>query len=914
MDKIDAAYGSLANDIAGIKIRLTEAEDAIESISGGGASEEEITAIRQRLNTAEANITALSRQIDKISVGARNLIQNTLYFDVSNWTFDASGGEAIGTYSNATGNAIRIDNTDSNTRMWLGEYPIRYGQTCTVSFKYQVLSGNLDDVNIQIIPLDISGRALAYQSSLGQDVKETCGNGWKWLSAVYTPVAKTESIRFAFRTGEDNQEYTNSFLIKDFQIELGSEASDWNPAPEDIKAKLNAIEDEIDDLDVSTAISDAAEAKRIAGEAKTAAQSAETKAASAETKAGNAETAAANASASASSASQSASSAEQSASSAATSASNAATSASDAASSASSSSRSASNAASSAASAATSAGNAADSASSAATSAANAETSASNAVTAANAANTNAQTAVSTANTANSTANTASQNASDALSAVNNKDSTPTAGSTKLVSSGGVKSALNSNMPKRYVPTLAVSDWTGDGPYTCTKTNADIHTTTAIIATPYDEASAKAMKAGITCSPHEGSVSFSTSVLPTAEIKLILSLQKCYNRSGHFFVPRKGGGDGFEETSAMDVVEGAFTNLVEEPNLLIMTENKIAAVFEGEMASKTLASGANEKCFTVPDGYRPYLKQSATGKYWKSDPGTEYSIDYTIDTNGDVKLINNTYDSISFQKLQLMHIYDRYLPIMHSKFYVSGYSPSNIAFFINDIVIDTVNNRATYKIDFSCSSINFVHNPDFRSFITIPAGLYLGSNTYVSNSTIYTGSGTQYSDTALYIPKNSSTVSIMVYYEDFRGFAFELTTDMYSPYKSQFTSFGRPTNIVYDTNKVEINPNTGKIRFQLDATFSPISVTKNNYGTEIGFVTNETGFKPKTMPTETFTAQALDSSGNTIDVECSIRASSYSSYTYPCAIYVRSIDTSSTATSQNITGLTVDYECDAYGY
>lgn len=234
----------------------------------------------------------------------------------------------------------------------------------------------------------------------------------------------------------------------------------------------------------------------------------------------------------------------------------------------------------------------------------------------------------------------------------------------------------------------------------------------------------------------------------------------------------------------------------------------------------------------------------------------------------------------------------------------------------------TINRTVTYKIDFSCEKYDFQFqydynrdiNPYYNRFIALPSGMGPSSNITISNCTIYRTSGTMYSDTHVSISKNGDTILINALWTDFRGLAFELTTDLYSPYISQFTSIGRPSSIVYNTNKVEINPTSGKIRFQLDATFSSISVTKNNYGTEIGFVTNVTGFKPKTMPTETFTAHALDSSGNTIDVECSIRASSYSSYTYPCAIYVRSIDTSSTATSQNITGLTVDYECDAYGY
>lgn len=868
MDKIDAAYGSLANDISGIKIRLTEAEDAIDSISGGGASEEEITAIKQRLNTAEANITALSGQIDKISVGARNLIQNTLYFDVSNWTFDASGGEAIGTYSNATGNAIRIDNADSNTRMWLGEYPIRYGQTCTVSFKYQVLSGNLDDVNIQIIPLDISGRALAYQSSLGQDVKETCGNGWKWLSAVYTPVAKTESIRFAFRTGEDNQEYTNSFLINDFQIEFGSEVSDWNPAPEDIKAKLNAIEDEIDDLDVSTAISDAAEAKRIAGEAKTAAQSAETKAASAETKAGNAETAAANASASASSASQSASNSATNAGQAATNAAAAAQSASQSADDAAASARSASSSATSASNAAAAADTAAQNASQSAGSASAAAQSAASAAT-------DAAAAVQTANGAAATANTAATNASSALSAVNNKDSVPTQNSGNLVSSGGVWSAITSGQPWNVTYTLAASRWSGNGPYTMTVNDGGVTDHATVSAAPANETSAKAMKAGILITPTNGTLTFSTSKLPNSDISLTLTLQYSSIAASPFFVSKKGGvgGGDYDDMTEFEIVDNVFDNIVDLPNMLIAKDGNITGVFGASFGNKTLANGASVHALTVPEEYRPFVSQSFTGRQWNSG-NVEGTIPITVGKDGIVNIGNSSGSSIAFRRFQFFESWIKKQDRMVAEFYKeAGEGPSDLVFNVNQIIADTVNNKVTYRLDASYSTFNSGPSGNFTFGIRLPEGFGPLSATDVI-ATFRLSDGTTNTTKYFTIKRNSTYLSLYMSSTSV-GFSFELTTDLYQENVATFTLSSSFSNAVITKNRIVKDTTAGTISFEFEATFDRRYFSN---GGDTG-IDAETGFYPASSTQ--FTATIEDSTtGTTSELPCTMVQHQYPYYGY----------------------------------
>ena len=915
MDLIDTAYGNMANAINGLEARIGDAEEAIRAIGSGGATEEELEAIRGRLDDAEEDLSNLTALFNTFRVGARNFIKNTLYFDVAQWTFDSSGYEEIGSYSNADGNVIKFKNEESNIRMWLGTLPIRYGQTCAISFKYKVSSGSVSDINMQIIPLNLSGNAITYTDSRAiQQKGENCGDGWRWVYATYAPPSGTESIRFAFRTGNDYTAYTNTFLIKEFQIELGSTASDWNPAPEDIKAKIHAVEQTIADLDVSKALSDASEAKTLAQTANSNALSAAGNAAEALTLSRTASTNASTALSVANSAQQSASQAAENASASALSANQASADASSSAKSASQAATDAGNAAyaadSSASDAVSAASSAAASARSATTAADNASIAAQNASKSASDASASAQSAASAAAdsaSAVTTASAAASDASNALSAVNNKDSVPTQGSDKLVSSGGVWSVITNGKPWNVSYTITEAGWSGSGPFTQIINDGGVTARTVVIASPANEASANAIKSGILITPSDGKLTFSTTKKPDNDISLALTMQYSAQTAIPFYVSKKGGGGNYDEMTEFEIVDGVFDNITDLPNMLILKDGNVTGVFGASFNPKTIENESSIHALTVPDGYRPFVAQNFTGRQWDSG-NTEWTIPVSISKDGIVEITNNSGSSLTLRRMQFFETWIRRQDQMIAEFYKEAdKGPSDLVFNVNQIIADTVNNKVTYKLDASYSTYDSGPAGNFTVGIRLPEGF----GPLVSTDIIATfrlSDGTTKTAKYFYLSRNATYLSLFMSSTSV-GFSFELTTDLYQENANKFTSFNR-TNVSISTNWVEINPDTGKIRFQLAATFDATTAANYSYGTEIGFGVIEYKFKPKTLPGEYFNGIATKSNGEQIAVQCSLRGSSSS---YACSLYVKSLDTG-VAYGTQITGITIDYTCDAYGY
>ena len=486
-------------------------------------------------------------------------------------------------------------------------------------------------------------------------------------------------------------------------------------------------------------------------------------------------------------------------------------------------------------------------------------------------------------------------------------DTFPASGSSNAVASGGTYDMIISERCSTIYVQLKLASWEGSGPFTYVYTDSGISENVSVQAAPSDEESAKNMSAGILITPQKGSILFSTSAIPNGDINLTIIFQPTKGNAYPFFVSKKGGGGEYGDVAKFEIVEGVFSNIADMPNMLINTGNKITAIFEASFDTKTIASGGNIHALNVPEDYRPYVAQSFNGRRWDAG-NTESTLPITIGTDGAVKIVNNSSSAISFKKMQFFESWIRKQARMIAEFYKeSGSGPSDLVFNVNQIDADTVNNKVTYKLDALYSTYNSGPAGNFTFGIRLPEGF----GPLVSTDIIATfrlSDGTTKTAKYFYLSRNATYLSLFMSSTSV-GFSFELTTDLYQENANKFTSFNR-TNVSISTNWVEINPDTGKIRFQLAATFDATTAANYSYGTEIGFGVIEYKFRPKTLPGEYFNGIATKSNGEQIAVQCSLRGSSSS---YACSLYVKSLDTG-VAYGTQITGITIDYTCDAYGY
>lgn len=162
----------------------------------------------------------------------RNLMENSKPLFVNEHGFDASGYETMGKVTEED-EGVRIVNTESNTRMYFGNYfSATSGQSYTVSFKYKLYSGE-SPVQIQAIYMDSNWQGgIYFATSEHSQTYIQLDNGWKWIQATFTTpnVEGIAFVRFALRSGLDYKSYTCDFSIKEPQVELGTKATAWTYA------------------------------------------------------------------------------------------------------------------------------------------------------------------------------------------------------------------------------------------------------------------------------------------------------------------------------------------------------------------------------------------------------------------------------------------------------------------------------------------------------------------------------------------------------------------------------------------------------------------------------------------------------------------------------------------------------------
>lgn len=200
----------------------------------------------RNLETADiSNNKSLQIAVGQISVGGVNLLRNTGDLKISDYEFDASGADAMGSYSEED-EGFRIVCATQNVRWWLGVLPVTPGAQYGMSVRYRMNSGAAP-VQFQYVYRNSSHEAVYYQTSANAVQTVRTEDGWTVLMDVITvpSVSDITEVRLAVRTGEDYKLYTCDYSIKKPKFEVGNRATDWSPAPEDVDADIAGLKSEL---------------------------------------------------------------------------------------------------------------------------------------------------------------------------------------------------------------------------------------------------------------------------------------------------------------------------------------------------------------------------------------------------------------------------------------------------------------------------------------------------------------------------------------------------------------------------------------------------------------------------------------------------------------------------------------------
>lgn len=188
--------------------------------------------------------TTVTEEIEKIEIGGRNLLKNSsLRVDTNEWETDPS------TTSNVTVSQTEKDNNtctliDSSTlstsdyHFWqnLDVGKLELNGTYTASL--WILAENVSKSNaggtaacqFEITNAQTSGVDLHYH----QKVLDNGYADWTKLSWTFTVTNATLTTASTIYFGLYLKNTTGDFYIRDLQLEKGSIATDWTPAPEDL--------------------------------------------------------------------------------------------------------------------------------------------------------------------------------------------------------------------------------------------------------------------------------------------------------------------------------------------------------------------------------------------------------------------------------------------------------------------------------------------------------------------------------------------------------------------------------------------------------------------------------------------------------------------------------------------------------
>lgn len=183
--------------------------------------------------TTAAGAVANLGILDAVKVGGRNIILGTGTGEGwrSHTSFNPSTREFTKANTTTSENSFYCDNV----------FDLEAGQQYVLSFKAKHNGYVKSSCDVYVLPKTWSSTGIAYNPKI-----DGLGTEYKEYKFVFTPNASATSLnecQLRFDNEGSTAAGTEAVLyIKDVKLERGNVATDWTPAPEDIEARLAALE------------------------------------------------------------------------------------------------------------------------------------------------------------------------------------------------------------------------------------------------------------------------------------------------------------------------------------------------------------------------------------------------------------------------------------------------------------------------------------------------------------------------------------------------------------------------------------------------------------------------------------------------------------------------------------------------
>lgn len=209
------ANSTYTADVNNIITRLNSADTQRTQLSN--AINDRVT-IKEYTDNKTATTNQINSAVNNLQVGSRNLLENS-----------ANIKKAINDTSNNYNQYWATSITSAHSKLQLGE-------TITISFDVQMERGEI---------LRVYDTLTNYDFMFGEKVFTNLGNKKQRLSFTLPLVSITKSST-VWNLSFYNNNNGDRFTIENIKIEKGNKATDWTPAPEDVKADIDKAKAETD--------------------------------------------------------------------------------------------------------------------------------------------------------------------------------------------------------------------------------------------------------------------------------------------------------------------------------------------------------------------------------------------------------------------------------------------------------------------------------------------------------------------------------------------------------------------------------------------------------------------------------------------------------------------------------------------
>ncbi|MFR6533491.1 MAG: phage tail spike protein [Staphylococcus simulans] len=209
------ANSTYTADVNNIITRLNSADTQRTQLSN--AINDRVT-IKEYTDNKTATTNQINTAVNNVQVGGRNLLENS-----------ANIKKAINDTSNNYNQYWATLITSAHSKLQLGE-------TITISFDVQMERGEI---------LRVYDTLTNYDFMFGEKVFTNLGNKKQRLSFTLPLVSTTKSST-VWNLSFYNNNNGDRFTIENIKIEKGNKATDWTPAPEDVKADIDKTKAETD--------------------------------------------------------------------------------------------------------------------------------------------------------------------------------------------------------------------------------------------------------------------------------------------------------------------------------------------------------------------------------------------------------------------------------------------------------------------------------------------------------------------------------------------------------------------------------------------------------------------------------------------------------------------------------------------